>query len=226
MRGRATRSYEGRDPGQVFSTTTTWLVHGPRRTGLPAPALTCALWITPARGHRLGQNHSCCVNCLKYPLKVHPPCDLSDEHRGDALWTQLLVHTQEVDFHHPLHSGAAQRKEGGQWVGAQCPMRVMGQEGSRVVDAYVSGNGADEADQLLIRRHAHSAVPLGEPARWTQSPERAGEVQPQSSRAETPCGRVAGKDQPSEKIRSSPFEKVWRIVESEHVVIILDVVLI
>lgn len=32
----------------------------------------------------------------------------------------------------------------------------------------------------------------------------------------------------SKKIRtgSSPFEKVWRIVESEHVVIILDVVLI
>lgn len=53
-----------------------------------------------------------------------------------------------------------------------------GREGSRVVDADVSGNGADEADQLLVRRHSHSAVPLGEPARRTQSPGGTGEVQP------------------------------------------------
>lgn len=45
-----------------------------------------------------------------------------------------------------------------------------------------------------------------------------------------PCGRLAVKD-PGRKSElggggGSPFEKVWRIVESEHVVVVLHVVLV
>lgn len=47
------------------------------------------------------------------------------------------------------------------------------------------------------------------------------------TRGSAPCGRLAVKD-PGRKAEpgSSPFEKVWRIVESEHVVVVLHVVLV
>lgn len=55
---------------------------------------------------------------------------------------------------------------------AQFARRARSDKALRVIDAYVCRDGTDEADQLLVGGNSHSAVPLWQPARWTQSPAR------------------------------------------------------
>lgn len=68
--------------------------------------------------------------------------------------------TQEVDFDHPLQSGAAQGKKTTlhitvkgfmlSHITALQQMHMINYEGSRVIDAYICRNGTDEANKLLI----------------------------------------------------------------------------
>lgn len=51
-------------------------------------------------------------------------------------------------------------------------MYTISYECSRVIDAYICRDGTDEANKLLIWGNSHSTMPLWQPARWTQSPER------------------------------------------------------
>lgn len=198
---------------------------GPVRSGFEEAAL-------PARGNGFGQHHPCRVNSLKYSFQVHPPRDLPDEHRGHALRTQLLVNAQEVYFHHPLQS--AQDK--GDNSGENCQERLSvtwrarREEASRVVDAYVRRDGTDEAHQLLVGGHSHSAVPLGQPAGRTQGPARATDGGVRCEVASRP--RLIKQPPAGSQTRAPflggclPLEKVWRVIESEHVFVVLYVVLV
>jgi hypothetical protein len=58
----------------------------------------------PAAGNRLGQDDAGSVHGLEDAHPIHAPRDLADQHRGYTLRTQLLVHTQEVNLNHLLHS--------------------------------------------------------------------------------------------------------------------------
>lgn len=53
-----------------------------------------------AHGHRRGEERAGGVQGLEDALQVALPGHLLDEHRGETLRAQLLVHTQEVDLAH------------------------------------------------------------------------------------------------------------------------------
>lgn len=54
----------------------------------------------------------------------------------------------------------------------QCMFRLHCCVHLHVVDTDVSRNGTDEADQLLVRVNPHPTMPLGQPARGPQGPEK------------------------------------------------------
>jgi len=56
----------------------------------------------PTTGNRLWKNNAGRVDCLKDSAAVDASCHLAYQHRCHALWTQLLVYAQEVNFNHPL----------------------------------------------------------------------------------------------------------------------------
>ena len=59
-----------------------------------------------AGSYWLGQQDPGRVRGLEDALQVDPPCNLTNEDRCHALGAQLLVHTEEVDFHHQLLAAA------------------------------------------------------------------------------------------------------------------------
>mmetsp|Transcript_82764 Transcript_82764/g.192306 ORF Transcript_82764/g.192306 Transcript_82764/m.192306 type:complete len:307 (-) Transcript_82764:282-1202(-) len=120
--------------------------------------------VVAALTDRSRQDYTSCVDRLPDVLLVHPPCDLLDQHRCQALRPQFLVHAEEVDLHHADH-----------WV----------------VDLHACRNASDEAHELAAGLHPHAQVPASQIAWWLQGPP----------------------------------EETDRVVEAEHAVIILDVVL-
>jgi len=56
----------------------------------------------PTTGNGLWKNNAGRVDCLKNSAAVDASCHLAYQHRRHALWTQLLVNAQEVNFNHPL----------------------------------------------------------------------------------------------------------------------------
>ena len=102
-----------------------------------------------------------------------------------------------------------------------------------VIDPNVCGDGTDKPHQFFVRRHPDSTVPLKEPAWGTQSPEvntgkenecaECPRTQGQRKTAQPHCSRIPTRHwQP----RDSPQQELGRVVKPEHVVIILDVILI
>ena len=57
---------------------------------------------TPTNCYRLGQYNPSSVDSLEDTKEVDSSCDFLDEHGSHTLGTQLLVDTEEIDFHHWL----------------------------------------------------------------------------------------------------------------------------
>lgn len=187
----------------------------------------CQVAALPACGNGLRQHHPGCVNSLKYSLQVHPPRDLPDEDGGHALGAQLLVDAQEVDFYHPLPP--AREKE------------VDWSESERrgwVCSASAQGRG--------LTCHRYGCLQgwrwWSRPAScWRKLSLRSATVATSLADAK-PCKT----DKPfkvrvhilatllintatSKVIKQQcclPFKKVWWVIKSEHVLVVLDVVLV
>ena len=59
----------------------------------------------PATSNRLWQNNTCSVHSLKDSFQVHSSGYFPDQHWSNSFSSQLLVHTQEVDFNHQADTG-------------------------------------------------------------------------------------------------------------------------
>mmetsp|Transcript_8497 Transcript_8497/g.21934 ORF Transcript_8497/g.21934 Transcript_8497/m.21934 type:complete len:319 (+) Transcript_8497:685-1641(+) len=96
-----------------------------------------------APADRLGDDNTCCVRSLEDALHVAAAGHLTDEHRGQALGAQLLMHAQEVHLH-------------------AADLVAMNDK--------VGRNGGNEGDELLVGTHAHAQVKVLLPARRRHRP--------------------------------------------------------
>lgn len=99
--------------------------------------------VVPACAEGSRNNNTRSVDCLPNILQVHTPRDLLDEHRRQALGTQLLVHTQEVDLSRVEQLRAA---------------------------SQLHGDTRDERDKLASLLHSDANVPVSRVPRGSKSP--------------------------------------------------------
>ena len=58
----------------------------------------------PTTCNRFRKDNSCCIDRLEQSLEMYTTCYLSYQHGSYALWSQLLMYTQEVDLNHVFES--------------------------------------------------------------------------------------------------------------------------
>lgn len=90
-----------------------------------------------------------------------------------------------------------------------------------VIDVDGGRNGTDKANQLLVGVNPHSTVPLRQPARRSQGPEED-KVSQKCHTFLCTCINIWT----IFKYEKLPEQELRRIVKSEHVIIIFNIVLV
>ena len=116
------------------------------------------------------------------------------------------MHTKEVDLHHRRVSGARINA----CVGACVRGRVA--ERALLVDAHEDWHAGDETDELVVAGDAYAQVQAAGKSGRRQGPAHAATMAIDRFVVDGSCGHM-------------PFQKVPRVVESKHIVVVLDVIL-